>query len=625
MYLKELKLKNFRCFKDFEINNIGKLAVFIGENDAGKTVLLNAIQWLLSEKPCEDGDCRKDENGMNTPETSVEGLFKTEKFDTLEKKYFTSDDSDIFHIKKVYTAQETRIYYYGRGYSNGFNDFNGAEKQKKLLSEYGLKPAKNEADRIQQRKDLIRDGKIQYVAGEAREIKLLDFKKLLKNHLPNVRSISASSYKSADNIIQNKLRDVARALLDPNNADEKLKAHIENLEKIRRIISEKLKSEIDDIKETLKKYHQGLKDVDVETEINFEDAVGASALKLNLGDGERLLEQFGDGTKRRLWMGLLEWETEIKNEKSSRSVIRLYDEPDVNLHYRAQQQFFENIVNLTKNADVHTQCFVSTHSFSMVDRAPSESLALIRVNENGEREKTQLQSLPKNEDYFDFMRDLAKAGLSNSALLYESGFLLVEGDTEDVSIPILYKTCYGRTLVEDGIKLIKMDGSGNWENILKTLLKTRENDVHFLLDNDCQKNKVNGRNKKRSITEASLKNLGLEENFIKEQVTFIGENEFEDAFNDEILLFTLENKYPEIDKIKWQSMNLPILRQKGKFSEELLLKVSKIAFEHGFKDGKVTFAKSLAIQCSKEQIPPKITEAFKAIRSRIGISNSTID
>jgi len=72
-------------------------------------------------------------------------------------------------------------------------------------------------------------------------------------------------------------------------------------------------------------------------------------------------------------------------------------------------------------------------------------------------------------------------------------------------------------------------------------------------------------------------------------------------------------------------MNLPTLRQKGKFSEELLSKVGKIAFEHGFKDGKVTFAKSLAIQCCTKQIPPKITEAFKAIRSRIGISNSTID
>lgn len=344
-----------------------------------------------------------------------------------------------------------------------------------------------------------------------------------------------------------------------------------------------------------------------------------------MSDGERLLEQFGDGTKRRLWMGLLEWETEIKNEKSSRSVIRLYDEPDVNLHYRAQQQFFENIVNLTKSEDVHAQCFISTHSFSMVDRAPSESLALIRVNENGEREKTQLQSLPKNDDYFDFMRDMAKAGLSNSALLYESGFLVVECPSEEIAIPILYETIYHRTLVQDGIKLINLEGCGNWENILKTLLKTRENDAHFLLDNDCQKNSLNGNKNKLLITLKSLKNLGLKENFIEKQVTLIGENEFEDAFDDNVLIAALENKYIEVDKKHWQLLDLAALRQKEKFSEALLSEVGKIAFEFGFKDSKPKFAAALAQQCSKEQIPPKVFEAFKALRSRIGISNSIID
>lgn len=623
MYLKELKLKNFRCYDDFEINDIGKLAVFIGENDAGKTVLLKAIQWLLSEKPCEDDDCRKDENGNVAVETSVEGLFKIEKgSDTLERKYFTSDDSDIFHIKKVHTAEDTRIYYFGRAYSDArFNDFTGAEKQKKLLSEYGLTPAKNEVDRMNQRKKLRESGKIQYVAGEAREISQLNYKKLLKEHLPNVRSVSASSYKSADSIIQSKFRDVARNMLDPQNADEKLKPHIDSLKEIEQIIEKKLKNEIDGIKKTLKKYHQGLKDIDVETEINFEDAVGASALKLNLGDGERLLEQFGDGTKRRLWMGLLEWETEIKNEKSSRSVIRLYDEPDVNLHYRAQQQFFENIFKLTESTDVHTQCFVSTHSFSMVDRAPSESLVLIRVNDKGNREKNQLQSLSQNDDYFDFMRDLAKAGLSNSALLYESGFLLVEGESEEFAMPILYQTLYQRTLAQDGIKLINMQGCGNWEGILKTLLETRKNQVHLLLDSDCQKNKSNGKEKKRSITPKSLEKLGLEKNFIEKQVTLIGENEFEDAFDNDVLIATLKNKYTEVGNEIWQSLDLAALRQEEKFSEAFMSKVSKITFEFmGYGENKPKFAMALARQCSKEQIPAKIIEAFEILRSRVGIS-----
>jgi predicted ATP-dependent endonuclease of OLD family len=620
MYLKELKLKNFRCYEDLEINNIGKLAVFIGENDAGKTVLLKAIQWLLSEKPCEDDDCRKDKNGDISVETSVEGSFKIEKgFDTLEEKYFTNDNSKIFRIKKVHTAGDTRIFYFRRGYSDArFNDFTGAEKQRKLLSEYGLKPAKNEIDRKKQRDELVRNGKIHYGEDKPKEISPLNYKKHWKEHLPNVRFVSAANYKSADDIIQSKLRDLARGLLDSKTADEELKPYIESLEKVKRIIKKKLKGEIDNIEKTLKKYHQGIKDVNAEIEINFEDAAGASALMLNLGDGERPLEQFGDGTKRRLWMGLLEWETEIKSEKSSRSVIRLYDEPDVNLHYRAQQQFFENINELTKNTDTHTQCFLSTHSFSMVDRAPSESLVLIRVNDRGEREKSQLQSLPQNDDYFDFMRDLAKAGLSNSALLYESGFLLVEGESEEFAMPILYQTLFQRTLAQDGIKLINMQGCGNWEGILGTLLETRKNEVHLLLDSDCQKIKSNGNEKKRSITPKSLEKLGLEGNFIEKQVTLIGENEFEDAFDDDVLIATLKNKYSEVDNEIWQSLDLAALRQEEKFSEVFVSKVSKITFEFlGYGESKPKFAMALARQCSKEQIPPKIIEAFNLLRSRI--------
>ncbi|MBA4183856.1 MAG: hypothetical protein H0X49_07565 [Acidobacteria bacterium] len=119
--------------------------------------------------------------------------------------------------------------------------------------------------------------------------------------------------------------------------------------------------------------------------------------------------------------------------------------------------------------------------------------------------------------------------------------------------------------------------------------------------------------------------LGLKENFIEKQVTLIGENEFEDAFDDNVLIAALENKYIEVDKKHWQLLDLAALRQKEKFSEALLSEVGKIAFEFGFKDSKPKFAAALAQQCSKEQIPPKVFEAFKALRSRIGISNSIID
>lgn len=46
--IKYLKIKNFRCIKDFECENISNINVFAGINGAGKSTVLNAIKILLS-------------------------------------------------------------------------------------------------------------------------------------------------------------------------------------------------------------------------------------------------------------------------------------------------------------------------------------------------------------------------------------------------------------------------------------------------------------------------------------------------------------------------------------------------------------------------------------------------
>lgn len=96
--------------------------------------------------------------------------------------------------------------------------------------------------------------------------------------------------------------------------------------------------------------------------------------------------------------------------------------------------------------------------------------------------------------------------------------------------------------------------------------------------------------------------------------------------SNDVLIATLENKYAEVDKKTWRSLDLISLRQKEKFSESFLLEASKIMVEfRDFKKSKPKFAVALANECSKEQIPNEIIDAFERLRSRIGISNSTID
>ena len=46
--LKQLKIENFRCFKSFELNQLGRVNLLVGKNNSGKTSILEAIQLLHS-------------------------------------------------------------------------------------------------------------------------------------------------------------------------------------------------------------------------------------------------------------------------------------------------------------------------------------------------------------------------------------------------------------------------------------------------------------------------------------------------------------------------------------------------------------------------------------------------
>ncbi|MEQ9552695.1 MAG: AAA family ATPase [Coleofasciculus sp. G3-WIS-01] len=68
--LKNLTIKNFRCFKHFQLQQLGRVNLLVGKNNSGKTSILEAIQLLCSK---------------GNPEPLVEMM-------TNRGEYFWSDD-----------------------------------------------------------------------------------------------------------------------------------------------------------------------------------------------------------------------------------------------------------------------------------------------------------------------------------------------------------------------------------------------------------------------------------------------------------------------------------------------------------------------------------------------------
>ena len=47
---KSFRVKNFRCFKDLQINDLGRVNLIAGKNNTGKTALMEAMYILAGDR-----------------------------------------------------------------------------------------------------------------------------------------------------------------------------------------------------------------------------------------------------------------------------------------------------------------------------------------------------------------------------------------------------------------------------------------------------------------------------------------------------------------------------------------------------------------------------------------------
>ena len=477
MHLIKLALKDFRCYQEVEVAPLGKLAVIVGENDVGKTVLMDAIAILLGSNQAGPQDLRSGADGTRSDEFEIRGQFLLEDHDTLQEEYRV--DGHFTLIRRL-KAGQLETYVDALGYDDAeFDDFRGAEKQKALLTKAGLRPGTNEGLREQQLAQLVAEGRLH--RNVLREQKLPTIG-VISDHLPKVERIASTEYRSPETMVQRTLLSIAASVMHPVDPETGQPKEHSELTKIRQEIVGRLNQEIDEVKTILQRINPSILEMSVLPSIDFSRAVASTALSLNTGEGERPLSSFGEGTKKRMWMGLLEWEREAAKKAAIGSTIRLYDEPDVNLHYRAQRELFKTISALSSDEELHTQCFVSTHAVTLIDRAPCEAINLIEFAEDGGRKVTRIHG-GENPDVMRFFNEVGRVvGLPNSVVLYEKAFLLVEGDSEWVALPILYRLLHGKAMSEDGLVLINLHTCSAWRSVVEVLLHNRLPITHLLLD-----------------------------------------------------------------------------------------------------------------------------------------------
>ena len=100
--LRSLKIENFRCFQNFELQQLGRINLLVGENNSGKTSILEAVQLLTAQSNLESLSAvmvgrgeyvLNDEHNNSREQLDISHLFYNHEVDVGSKFSISSNNN----------------------------------------------------------------------------------------------------------------------------------------------------------------------------------------------------------------------------------------------------------------------------------------------------------------------------------------------------------------------------------------------------------------------------------------------------------------------------------------------------------------------------------------------------
>ncbi len=464
------------------------MTIFIGENDCGKTSILKALEFFFNDEKISLDMFHKLGEKIEK-KSEIELIFKVdpEKSKEIPKDYIINNE---FTLKKIFTL----------------NDQNKIEQENLLKKYVFMKKELNEIQGLKapELRTLYEEFKFgKYTNAEDARKAITDFVGVNFNRLdksqnwckikwnqvseflPLFEYYGSSDYKDPQKLIENTLSSVYRTFFF-NKDEEGNEVIKEELESKKNEIKKELDRKIEEeLKTKVKNIIGKVETIAGDYNIDFAAGFRLSNIIVDFGTGSRSINNIGEGSKKRLFLAIMEWDKEIRYREGHKRVIRGYDEPDSSLHYNAQKEIYYTLEKISENEEAKVQPIICTHSISMIDRAPARNINHL-VHENG---VSTVEYLTGNDDsdikeFLDKVSEIS--GIKNSSIFFERCFLIVEGPTEYNALPILYNKCHDRSLSEEGVILLNIEGNGSWKNFLKLLVRNKSKATLMLLDIDTK-------------------------------------------------------------------------------------------------------------------------------------------
>ncbi|MDI3497459.1 MAG: putative ATP-dependent endonuclease of the family [Archaeoglobus sp.] len=253
--------------------------------------------------------------------------------------------------------------------------------------------------------------------------------------------------KTIEDIIKEKLEEYAT----------QLKTKIEE-----KGIKDKLRSFLVELNEIVIRPVFEPKDIKIEPKVQLLEKSGK----------EISVDKKSDGTKRRITMALLEYKKAVEGGPE----LYVFDEPDTHLHVRAQVELL-NIIGQFNTND--KQVIISTHSPFIINSVRPKQIRLLELKDG----ETKVKLIEKSTD---IERILNTLGIENIDLFFSKRILIVEGETEEKFIPLIYEKIYKKTLRSVLVKVINRREITDVPRFAEVLLNfVKPEEIFILVDNDA--------------------------------------------------------------------------------------------------------------------------------------------
>lgn len=425
MYLSELKLWNFRKYGSTD-DEPGLIVPFkkglnllVGENDSGKTAIIDAIRYILGTQSYDyqrmtEKDFYKPANGKRTTELKIECTFSSlspmEAGNFIEWLSFNENDNYELQIRLKAKMIENRIVVDIRaGLEGADSQLDGAAKE--LLRTTYLKP--------------LRDAESELTPGyRSRLAQILKSHELFRVQEEEDHPL-VHFFKKANEQINDYFSEQEITIED---ADAKQDITTTG-SKISDTLNEFLKeffSEGEQNKALFRISDVELTDILKKLSLNLDDnRSGLGTLNLLFIATELLLLQ--DDSINGLKLGLIE-------------------EIEAHLHPQAQLR----LIDFLQNAQTKGQFILTTHSTTLASSISLKNLIICRDNQAFPMGPKYTQLADDDYGFLERFLDATKANL-----FFARGVILVEGDAENLLLPTIAKILH-KPLHKHGVSIVNV-------------------------------------------------------------------------------------------------------------------------------------------------------------------------